>query len=91
MLEFTETTHVDCSQDEVLEDFTVEKNVGKLIKVGNHVTAEVNRRITNGMITREYGLGNSILNIDFTREDGKKAQTAIVRFAIKAILEKIEV
>ncbi|URZ06460.1 hypothetical protein [Clostridium felsineum] len=89
VLEFKETIHVDCVEDEVLEDFIVKKDVGSLVKVGDYVRACIGtkKRIVEGTITREYGLGNSILNISFKKENGVRACTAIGRFAIKAILK----
>ncbi|URZ15311.1 hypothetical protein [Clostridium felsineum] len=87
VLEFKETLHVDCMEDEVLEDFTVKKDIGSLVKVGDQVKAKINGRIANGTITREYGLCNEILNISFVKEDGVRACTAIPRFTVEAILK----
>lgn len=89
VLEFQETLNIDCAENEVLEDFTVQniQNIGNLVKVGDQVMAEVNGRVTSGIISREYGLCNEILNISFMKENGVRACTAIGRFAIKAILK----
>ncbi|PJI06594.1 MULTISPECIES: hypothetical protein [Clostridium] len=40
-------------------------NIGEKVNVGDHVKAEVNRGFVVGIISRVYGLGDSILNIDF--------------------------
>lgn len=84
VLEFNNINHVECAKDEVLEDF--QKDVGKVVKTGDYVQAEVNGKITNGIIVHQYGLGNSILNISFER-NGTKFQTAIGRYAIFKILK----
>lgn len=88
ILEFTETTHVDCSQDEVLEDFQEDKkDVGKLVQSGDLVQATIGKSLVEGTITNAYGIGNSILNIDFLR-NGVMFSTAIPRAHVKAILGK---
>lgn len=60
-------------------------NIGEKVNVGDHVKAEINREPVVGTVSRVYGLGDSILNIDFER-NGVKYQTAIGRFDVKAIL-----
>lgn len=60
-------------------------NIGEKVNAGDHVKAEINRGFVVGTISRVYGLGDSILNIDF-EQNGVKYQTAIRRFDVKAIL-----
>lgn len=90
VLEFTETTHVDCTKDEVLEEFQEKQDVGKMVKVGDLVQATIGKSLVEGRITHEYGMGCEILNIDFIR-NGTKFRTAIGRKAVKAILENVGV
>lgn len=88
ILEFTEATHVDCSQDEVLEDFQEEKkDAGQLVQPGDLVQATIGKSVVEGTITHTYGLGNAVLNIDFEKS-GTMVSTAIPRSHVKAILGK---
>lgn len=86
VLEFNNINHVECDEDEILEEFKeVQKDINKSLKVGDYVQATWNNKIIEGEITREYGLGNAILNISFLN-NGVKSATAIGRYAILKIL-----
>lgn len=89
VLEFESISSIDCSEDEVyrLPKKKEEINIGKLVKVGDVVKAYHGKKIIEGPIVREYGLGNAILNISFELE-GRRCQTAIGRFAVIEILEE---
>lgn len=60
-------------------------DIGAIVKVGDVVQAYYGKKIIAGPIVREYGLGNSILNINFELE-GRKCQTAIGRRDVIEIL-----
>ncbi|WP_234121166.1 hypothetical protein [Clostridium hydrogenum] len=87
VLEFTETTHVDCAKDEVLEDFQEKQDVGKMVKVGDLVQATIGKSLVEGTIVSEYGLGSESLNISFKR-NGTIFSTAIPRAHVRAVLGK---
>ncbi|AGK95383.1 hypothetical protein [Clostridium pasteurianum] len=73
----------------ILDNTTIatKSNVGELAKAGDFVKAYYGKRIIEGPIVREYGLGNSILNINFEM-DGISCQTAIGRHAVIEILKE---
>jgi hypothetical protein len=73
--------------DKIILDKSVVVNAGDLVKVGDFVKAYHGKRIIEGKIVHEYGLGNAILNINFELE-GRKCQTAIGRFAVIEILKE---
>lgn len=88
VLEFTETTHIDCKQDEILENFKEDKkDAGQLVQPGDLVQARIGKSLVEGTITHTYGLGNAILNIDFEK-NGKMFATAIPRAHVKEIMGK---
>lgn len=88
VLEFTETTHVDCEKDEVLEDYHEEqKDVGQIVQPGDLVQATIGKSLVEGTITNEYGIACEILNISFER-NGTMFSTAIPRAHVKAVLGK---
>lgn len=87
VLEFESISSIDCTDDEVymLPKKKELSNIGEVVKVGDFVKAYYGKRVIEGPIVREYGLGNSILNINFELE-GTKCQTAIGRLAVIEIL-----
>lgn len=90
VLEFKNISCIDCIENEVIKDYMINinpsiANIGKLVKTGDLVQAFYGKRIIEGRITREYGLGNEILNIDFKDKNGL-ATTAIGRKHILKIL-----
>lgn len=89
VLEFESVISVDCSEDEVYKLPRQKEivNIGESVRVGDVVKAYYGKTIIEGLIVREYGLGNAILNIDFELE-GRKCQTAIGRHAVIEILEE---
>ncbi|KEH93237.1 hypothetical protein [Clostridium botulinum] len=73
-------------QNKELKIFDI-KQMQKSVKVGDIVQAYLNKKeIVKGTITREYGLGNEILNISFKRGEVGVA-TAIGRRQVIKILE----
>ena len=101
-LEFNNLDHVECSQYEILQDYSISspckslnesscydgsgRNIGQAVGVGDFVQALHGDNVINGTITREYGMNNEILNIEFEGENGPAA-TAIGRRHILKILE----
>jgi hypothetical protein len=103
-LEFNNLDHVECSQDEILQDYSISSlckslneglccdsggkniDIGQTVNMGDFVQALHGENIINGTITREYGMDNEILNIEFKGNNGPAA-TAIGRRHILKILE----
>lgn len=87
VLEFESISSVDCCEDElyILPKKKDSGNLSELVRVGDFVKAYYGKAVIEGFIVREYGLGNSILNINFESQ-GRKCQTAIGRRDIIEIL-----
>lgn len=71
--------------DKEEKKINLDSNAGDKVKVGDYVQATIGKSLVEGTIIHEYGLGNSILNIDFLR-NGVMFRTAIPRSHVKAIL-----
>lgn len=101
-LEFNNLDHVQCSQDEILQDYSISspckslkeslccdsggRTIRQSVGVGDFVQALYGENVISGIITREYGMNNEILNIEFEGKNGP-AVTAIGRRHILKILE----
>lgn len=73
-------------EDEVIQEDAVEdlESIQGRVKPGDFVQAQHGKAIIEGTITREYGIGNAILNIAF---DNDKKCTAIGRMHVVKILK----
>lgn len=62
-------------------------NIVNKVEVGDYVKANYGRKFIEGTISREYGMGNEILNIRFSL-NGKNCETAIGRKTVVEIIRK---
>jgi hypothetical protein len=92
-LPFESISTIDCVEDEIymIPEKVAQKQekedleeIQKKVKAGDYVQALHNKETIEGRITREYGLGNEILNIIFANET---KHTAIGRKTVKKILK----
>lgn len=86
---------IDREKDELLDVNSIlkdsekskQKDVAlKSVKVGDYIRARYGTKVIEGKITREYGMNNEILNIEFMRNNAI-AVTAIGRSFIIKILK----
>ncbi|MBR9648717.1 hypothetical protein [Clostridium tyrobutyricum] len=80
-------------EDEVVKDYSKPKIHSEItskikVKVGDLVQALNGEQTIEGRITREYGMDNDILNIEFKKNNGY-ARTAIGRMHILKVLQSV--
>ncbi|MBV4429468.1 hypothetical protein [Clostridium tyrobutyricum] len=93
VLEFNNIKHINCMEDEVVKDYSKPKIHSEIttkikVKVGDLVQALHGEQTIEGRITREYGMDNDILNIEFKKNNGY-ACTAIGRRHVLKVLQSV--